>query len=320
MRTITPKYDIPEIDQIPCFKMVMDDLLVGNNSFLVGPAGTGKSTLAQKIAYAMAGRMENDGGPPPLRELNCSQWTSPIEIKGGQTMDGYQEGLLIECWQNGWVLIIDEIAKLDANTAGLFNGPLAKAADPDAIIFNGRGEAIKKHPNFGCIATGNVLGKGTSSAYVANNKQDPSLLDRFSACIYHVGFNETLEKQLIYGTVFTKCVEIRNEILENEGKDEEDQDTEDIMTLRTMINLQRGYILEMMRETGQVGPDKKKLKRLKGGKTLKDGFESYFLAMSPEKARLIKDKVEIQSFYNSYRGGEEKTAFLQEYERRSQGK
>lgn len=141
------KLDIPEVQQIPQFMKIMDDLSVGNNPYLVGSAGTGKTTIGEKIAYAIKGRAENDGQELPFTIVNCNQWTSPIDIKGGQTISGYKEGALIEAWRDGKILILDEMPKLDANTAGLLNDALAKSAREDAIIFNGNNEPIKKHRN-----------------------------------------------------------------------------------------------------------------------------------------------------------------------------
>jgi MoxR-like ATPase len=312
---IIPMTNIPEAAQIPAFLKVMDDLALGNNVFLVGSAGTGKTTLAEKVAYARVGRAENDGDAAPFVTISCSQWTSPTDIRGGQTIEGYKEGALIEAWKYGYTLIIDEMPKLDANTAGILNDPLAKSAKDGAVIFNGLNQPIKKHPNFGCIATGNVIGKGASGNYVGNNKQDSSLLDRFSSCIYHIGFNEALERQLIYAPLVTKCLEIRRAILRYESKEQDDDNTDDIMTLRTMINLQRAYELEMMREVGLPGEDGKPLRKVEGGKTLRDGFESYFMVLSSDKAQEISQQVNMEGFYNSYRGGEMKEGFKTEYKK-----
>ena len=313
-RTIT--LDIPEIKQIPNFMKVLDDLSSGNNVFLVGSAGTGKTTLGEKVAYALFGRKENDKKDLPFVVVNCNQWTSPIDIKGGQTINGYKEGALIEAWRDGKILILDEMPKLDANTAGLLNDALAKSAKPDAIIFNGLNAPITKHHNFGCIATGNVVGKGASGNYVGNNKQDASLLDRFSGCIYKIGFNETLERQLIYPAVADICIKIRKAILIYEGKEFGDDDTEDIMTLRTMLNMQRAYELEMKREMGMADEFGKPYKKVVNGKTLKDALHSYFMVMTPEKAEKVKQDVNLEGFLNSYKGTVMREEFLKEYKRR----
>ena len=316
MKTRTIPLDIPEIRQIPNFMKVLDDLNSGNNVFLVGSAGTGKTTLGEKIAYALFGRKENDGKELPFVVVNCNQWTSPIDIKGGQTISGYKEGALIEAWRDGKILILDEMPKLDANTAGLLNDALAKSARSDAIIFNGLHEPIRKHDNFGCIATGNVVGKGASGNYVGNNKQDASLLDRFSGCIYRIGFNETLERQLIYPPVADICIKIRKAILAYEGKEMGDDDTEDIMTLRTMLNMERAYELEMKRETGMQDEYGKPYRKLPNGKTLRDALESYFMVMNREKAERIRLDVNLEGFLNSYKGAVMKDEFIKAYKRR----
>lgn len=310
------RLDSPEVDQVPQFMKILDDLSVGNNPYLVGSPGTGKTTLGEKVSYAFLGREVNDGKTLPFTILNCNQWTSPIDIKGGQTISGYKEGALIEAWRDGKILILDEMPKLDANTAGLLNDALAKSAQENAIIFNGNNEPVKKHRDFGCIATGNVIGKGISGNYVGNNKQDASLLDRFSGCIYRIGFNEVLERQLIYPVVVDICLDIRVSILRYEGKEAGDDDTEDIMTLRTMSNLQRTYELEMKREMGLKDGDGKVLRNVRNGKTLRDALYSYFLAMNRDKAAHIKTEINLEGFLNSYKGSVMKEEFLKSYKRR----
>ncbi|WP_025741937.1 AAA family ATPase [Aquimarina pacifica] len=317
MNRYTPTLDIPEIIQIPHFMKILDDLHVGNNVFLKGIAGTGKTTLAEKVAYAYFGRKENDKKELPFVIISCNQYTSPIDIKGGQTMSGYKEGGLIEAWRDGKILIIDELPKLDPNTAGLLNDPLAKTAKEEAITFNGRNEPIVKHPDFGCIVTGNVTGKAMSSNYIGNNKQDSSLLDRFSGSIYEIGFNERLERALVYPALVNQCIKIRNSILAWEGKNQSTSDMDDIMTLRTMLNFQRIYLQEMLRETGIKNEAGRRLERVQNGKTLKDCMDSYFLVINTEKATHIKQETDVSTFLNNYRGLEMKNEFITEYLRRN---
>jgi MoxR-like ATPase len=292
--------DIPE-GQNPDFWKMMDDLFLGNNIFLHGPAGTGKTTLAEALAYTKAGIAKKDWRetPVPARTINCSQWTGPIDIIGGQTIEGYKEGRLTEAWRDGHMLILDELPKLDPNTAGLLNDALAKAGTPGATMTSGAGVQYVKHPNFCVVGTGNTTMKGTSVQYGGNNKQDASLIDRFSCNYYLVGFDEALEKSLIYPVVHEVCVRIRQEILRLKS--------DDIMTLRTMLHMNKVYVMEMERVTG-------KRPAVPNGKTLKDSVESYLSLMSPDIQDKVRTAASVTTFYNTYRDAKR---FLDEYAKRA---
>ena len=75
----------------PLAQLLLSDVVAKNNAYLYGGAGTGKTTIAEKIAELL--------GWEPIT-LNCNQFTSPIDILGGQTIDGYQEGKLSMAWSN----------------------------------------------------------------------------------------------------------------------------------------------------------------------------------------------------------------------------
>jgi cobaltochelatase CobS len=216
--------ELPEI-----FWIAKSDLESSNNVFLYGGAGTGKTYISNQLAKALN---------CTLITINCNQYTSPLEIIGGQTIDGYQEGKLITAWGNlmksaengvaegmkegtsGCLLLLDELPKIDPNTAGLLNDALAKIKDTGekSIIQNARGNSFEKK-RFYCIATGNSRLNEESADYVANFRQDLSLQDRFAGSTYQVFVDLNVEAKLMTGFlfIFNFMNKVRNIITSDEG-------------------------------------------------------------------------------------------------------
>ncbi len=274
-----PTFTKPPIEE---FQQMVDDLLMGNNVFLVGGAGTGKSFTAENLLSKNAlGRQ--------YVTINCSQWTSPTEIIGGQTMDGYVEGKMIEAWKNGWVLILDELPKIDPNTAGLFNDALSKTKLSESIIFNGRKESFSKHPDFACIATGNIYPNKESMSYGANNKQDLSLLDRFSGSVYFVEKNPAIEKQIIQNEMlWSICDKVRSVIDELKYEAQ--------LSLRFMQTARDAYTLEMQR----LKSTKPNSIKANEGKTFKSALDCYLSTFTELQQKNIKDKVGYSALFSRY--------------------
>lgn len=231
---------------------IVSDLLDGNNVYLKGKAGTGKTYLAKAIAESVMGQ--------PVFLINCSQWTSPIEIRGGQTIKGYEEGQLIKAWAEGGILILDELPKLDPNTAGLLNDALAETASQPKYdqngkviektipyIVNGRGDKIYKGQDakdpdlkfrFCVIGTGNTDMMNIGNKYGGNQRQDYSLVDRFAGSFYEIEKDVVKEMELTYPFVFNVCNAMRNFL--------ESKDALQSISLRTMLNFNRTFEQEML--------------------------------------------------------------------------
>ena len=121
----------------------------------------------------------------------------------------------------------------------------------------------------------------------------------------------------MYPAVVEICINIRKAILRYGNKPTGEDETEDIMTLRTMLNMQGIYELEMKRELGLKDEYGNPYSKVPNGKTLRDAIESYFMAMNKEKAAHIKSEVNLEGFLNSYKGSVMKEKFMKEYTRRA---
>lgn len=222
---------------------IIDDMLAGNNVYLLGKAGTGKTYMAEKIAEALKQAFYYSSEQESYYTINCSQWTSPIDIIGGWTIDGYKQGTALNAWINGGILILDELPKLDPNTAGLLNDMLAKTARQNVKIKDGNGVMHVKNNKFHVIATGNTDLKSVGGGYSGNNRQDYSLYDRFAGSMHEINYNIPQEKLLNYAMVFCVSQGLREFL-------DEDPSSVESISLRTMLNFGRIYQLEMLRKIG----------------------------------------------------------------------
>lgn len=228
----------------PIVQKILSDVEARNNVYLYGGAGTGKTVMAENIATILGWE---------LIEISCNQFTSPLELMGGQTIDGYQEGKAVRAYGNlnvdgtpmekkGCVLLLDELPKLDPNTAGTLNALLARAGEfskgqPKSII-NGRGDVIKRG-NIFVIATGNTLLNSDDADYEANFKQDLSLQDRFVGSTYELFVDVAFEWENIvnekWAFIFIYLNKLRRAIFDNKFQ------SKAFVSIRIMLSAQKTY-------------------------------------------------------------------------------
>lgn len=177
------------------FENVLKFIGAGIHIYLHGPAGTGKTQMAENAAIALNKRF--------FCISVCAQSTKS-DLLGFMNAGGvYVRPLFREAYENGGVFLIDEIDNGNPNILAVLNSALANGhcAFPDGMV--------KRHKDFICIAAANTFGTGPDRMYVGRNQLDAATLNRFMQV--EIDYDINLEK-LLFGEVATKIQAMRTKL------------------------------------------------------------------------------------------------------------
>ena len=315
--TITQKVEPAFINQ-PLIQNILSDILARNNVYLYGGAGTGKSYSAGQLAKTLGWN---------LITVNCNQFTTSLELIGGQTIDGYQEGKVIRAYGNlkpdgqsmgkGCVLLLDELPKIDPNTAGILNAALAQVGEFDAQgnpkpIQNARGDSIPRGNVF-ILATGNSLLNSRDAEYEANFKQDLSLQDRFAGSTYKVFVNKAYEWNNIinkkWAFIYIYLSKLRKAIVD------EGFTSKAFVSIRLMMSAQKTYNVYRAKKSQKTAtttfntdqeasytpapiPTAWTPVTKSGVKTIETTINEFYSLFTEQQADALKDKTDYPEFLN----------------------
>lgn len=150
------------------------------NVYLVGPPGTGKSTIAEKCAHAL---------DLEFGAISLGPTTPASRIWGYQDATGnYVSTSFRQCYENGGVFLLDEMDNGHAGILAEMNMALANggAAFPDGFV--------PRNQDFVLVACANTYGTGATAQFIGRNALDAATLDRFT--MVHVPVDEGLERHL----------------------------------------------------------------------------------------------------------------------------
>ena len=162
---------------------VITALHAGTHVLLVGPAGSGKSTIAFQAAEALS---------QPCQSFSFDPQTPKSQLFGFIDANGRSiRTPLREAYEHGHLALMDEID----------NGNPGSVAGLNQLLSNGHAAfadgIVTKHESFRCVATGNTFGRGGDRKYVGRNALDMATLDRF--VIMEVPYDTRLERSVAMG-------------------------------------------------------------------------------------------------------------------------
>ena len=145
------------------FAEVLSWIKSGVNVYLAGPAGCGKTTIAQQVAQSLE-----------LPFYFTGAIMDEYKLFGYCDANGnYVSTEFRQAFEHGGVFLKDELDGSSESVCLSFNAALANrvCAFPD--------KTIKAHKDFICIAAANTKGKGATRQYNGRNPLDGATLDRF---------------------------------------------------------------------------------------------------------------------------------------------
>jgi cobaltochelatase CobS len=159
--------------------------------FIPGPAGSGKSYLAQQAAEVLQ---------LPFYSVSCSIGMTESNLVGRQLPMGeqgqfqYVSTPFMTAYENGGLFLLDEIDAADSSVllcinSAIANGKVQLAIRPEKPL-------ATMHENFRIIAAANTFGRGADRLYVGRNQLDESTMSRFRAGVTPIGYSRELETQL----------------------------------------------------------------------------------------------------------------------------
>lgn len=177
--------------------LLLPDLLrilgAGCHAFLVGPAGTGKSTMALQAAQALN---------LAFFALSVGPTTPTSKMFGYLDAGGkYHRTPLREAYEHGGLMLLDE---LDNGHPGLL-AELNQALSLDRCAF--ADGMVTRHRDFRLVTTGNTFGLGGDRHYVGRQVLDAATLDRL--VILEVGIDEELETRTVLAQAPGRLCEAR---------------------------------------------------------------------------------------------------------------
>ena len=163
-------------------------------AYLVGPAGTGKSTLAMDACAELFGVPKDDFKfNEHFAQISFSPDTTSGEMVGRCDINGvFHRSEVVRVFSEGGLILFDEIDNADASMLVKLNTAIANGtfATPEGLV--------RRNKNTVIVCTANTYGTGPDAMYVGRTRLDAATLDRFVCSTIEVDYDVKLEKKLAH--------------------------------------------------------------------------------------------------------------------------
>ena len=184
----------------PKFPRVLAYLANGENVYLHGPAGTGKSTMAEQLGTALK-----------LPVYYYQALLTKYDILGRNLVDGtYVPSEFYKAFAEGGVVLVDEMDASAPEAIVAINTALANH------VYSFPTGTVRQHPDFHFIGAGNTIGKGADAEMTGRFALDQASLDRFR--FVYIGYDHKILLATANGDeVLTKYFEDVQKIVKEKG-------------------------------------------------------------------------------------------------------
>lgn len=173
---------------------LLETLRTTGLAYLVGPAGTGKSTLAMDACVELFGVPKDDFKfPKHFAQISFSPDTTSGEMIGRCDINGvFHRSEVVRVFAEGGLILFDEIDNADASMLVKLNTAIANGtfATPEGLV--------RKNKNTVIVCTANTYGTGPDAMYVGRTRLDAATLDRFVCSTIEVDYDEKLEQKMAH--------------------------------------------------------------------------------------------------------------------------
>lgn len=161
-----PKPDGPPRIEHSVFPLLMAIIKSGVNTALVGPAGSGKTTAAERASDALG---------VPFYTVSCNPASLKGDVIGRQDpmSEKFFDGPMVQAMRAGGLCLLDEADKLNPQVM-----PMVNSATANRWLMLPNGERVDAMASTRFMLAMNTYGTGATDLY-ASSRQDAATMDRF---------------------------------------------------------------------------------------------------------------------------------------------